>query len=225
MSRARTVARIALGELAATGLFVLVAFLSGLARVEFGTTGFAGAVTGSVALGLGTGLLLATFGPWSKAQTNPVISVIASIASGQAWSETAVRAVAQVVAAAATTGAARAIPLVGATGVGLRPLADGVAAFAFLLVAIGVAPRRDLRVPLALGAFATASFWMTARATLGNPLLALALAASTHPSSGAVAAEVGCTAGGSVLAAAVGWIVFPSMRESLGLLMYAPRKD
>jgi hypothetical protein len=58
-----------------------------------------------------------------------------------------------------------------ASYVGSSSLAEAVAAFGFMLVALGVAHRRNVKVPLALAAFATASFWMTGRATVGNPLL------------------------------------------------------
>lgn len=43
--------------------------------------------------------------------------------------------------------------------------AVGVAAFGTITIAVSVARFRNVRVPIALGAFTTASFWMTGRAT------------------------------------------------------------
>lgn len=225
MNGKRAAARIAAGELAATGLLVLVAFLSGLARAELGMVGIEGAVVGSLAFGLGCGLIIATFGPLSKAQANPLVSVLASICGGQSWAQTAVCVASQIVGAAAAFAAVVtfAPALVANGSAEVRPLADGVAAFGFLLVAVGVAQRRSARVPLALGAFATASFWMTGRASLGNPLVSIALAGTKHLTATGACWAFGGSGVGSALAAAVAWFMFPQARASFGLVVYAPR--
>ena len=182
-----------------------------------------GALVGSLAFGLGCGLLVATFGPLSKAQANPFVSVLASFCGGQSWAQTAI-CVASQIAGAAAAAVAIFVPALAASGSAeVRPLADGVAAFGFLLVAVGVAQRRSAHVPLALGAFATASFWMTGRASLGNPLVSVALAATKHLTATGVCWVIGGSGAGSALAAAVAWFMFPRARASFGLVVYAPR--
>ena len=103
------------------------------------------------------------------------------------------------------------------------PLAEGVAAFGFMIVALGVAHRRSVTVPLALGAFATAGFWMTGRATLGNPLLSTTVLFATK---GLVAREVlstVCASGaGAGLAVLFAWFLFPRVREAASVLLFAP---
>lgn len=184
-----------------------------------------GALVGSLAFGLGCGLLIATSGPLSKAQANPFVSIVASLCGGQSWAQTALCVAAQIAgAAAASTVVVIFAPALAANGSAeVRPLADGVAAFAFLLVAVGVAQRRSAGVPLALGAFATASFWMTGRASLGNPLVSIALASTEHFTATGACWAIGGTGAGSALAAAVAWFMFPQARASFGLLVYTPR--
>lgn len=208
-----------IGEFAATALLLVVALLSGLARKELGSV--EGALLGSAAFGLGTALVIITFAPLSKAQANPLVSVLASIGGGQRWSDTAMRVVAQILGAVSVRGAAMFISSI-ATAPEIRPFADGVSAFGFVLVALGVAERRDARVPIALGALAAASYWMTGRATLGNPLLSVALGPTNGPWSVAVL-DAGATAAGSLLAGAVGWLLFPMPGRSFGLLVYTPK--
>lgn len=219
VSARHSLTRIVFGEFAATALLLVVALLSGLARKELGS--MEGALLGSAAFGLGTALVIMTFAPLSKAQANPLVSVLASIGGGQRWSDTAMRVLAQSLGAMAVRGAAMLISST-ASAVEPRPFADGFAAFGFLLVAIGVAGTRDARVPIALGAFAAASYWMTGRATLGNPLLSIALG-PTNGFWSVAALDASATAGGSLLAGTVGWLLFPMPGESFGLLVYAPK--
>lgn len=85
----------------ATGVLVAVVFASGAVRVQLGSAGIVGALLGSVALGVGYGAMLWTFGRLSGAQTNPLISVIASVVGGQPWPRTALRVGAQALGAGA----------------------------------------------------------------------------------------------------------------------------
>lgn len=99
----------------------------------------------------------------------------------------------------------------------VTPLADAVAAFGFMLIAVGVAYHRDARVPIALGAFATASFWMTGRATVGNPLLSVAvlvLADSNGVSAGAVLRTIAASAAGTFVGAVAGYVLIPRARDA-----------
>lgn len=220
-----TTARVALGESAATAVLVMVALLSRLADEELRSA--QGALVGSAALGLGTGLVITTFAPLSKSQANPFVSVAAAFGGRQPWSETLLRVVAQAIGAGAATVLALLVPSLGAVSSGGRPLADAVSAFGFLLVGLGVAPRRDLRVPFAHGAFAMASFWMTGRSTLGNPLVLLSFGVlgRAHASLASTEIALAAVAVGSGLGATLAYLLFPSGRQALSLLLYAPLRS
>ncbi len=138
----------------------------------------AGALLGSIALGLGYGLVLWSFGGLSGAQTNPshhahrIRDGRGSL--GEAREHGYSRS--SVGPARRRQSRSQLAPLWAAgdaTVAGARGLGEAMASFGFVLVALGVAQRRDVKVPLALGAFATASFWTTGHATVGNPLLVL----------------------------------------------------
>ena len=222
--------REALGELLGSSVLVAAVFASGAVRVQVGAGTMAGALLGSIALGLGYGLVLWTFGSLSGAQTNPLVSIVASLLGGQSWRRTLLRIVAQVVGAtAAGATIARVLPLTvdrDASYVGSSSLAEAVAAFGFMLVALGVAHRRNVKVPVALAAFATASFWMTGRATVGNPLLSSTVLFVTK---GLAASELlsatGAAAIGAGLGAVVARVLFPHVRESAGALLFVPDKS
>jgi hypothetical protein len=107
----------------------------------------------------------------------------------------------------------------------VHPLAEGVASFGFTVVALGVAHQRSVRVPVALGAFATASFWMTGRATLGNPLLSFALLCLTTPqdvTGSSLAEGTGGGLGGAAVGAVIALFLFPHARESAAALLFCP---
>lgn len=94
--------REALGELLASTVLVAVAVASGLVRVQLGGGTMAGALVGSLAFGFGYGVVLRSFGGMSGAQTNPVVSVVASLLGQQPWGRTLMRVLAQLVGAAAS---------------------------------------------------------------------------------------------------------------------------
>ena len=223
-----------IGELLATSVLVTVVFVSGTVRVQLGAGTMGVALLGSILLGFGYGLVIWTFGSLSGAQTNPLVSIIASLLGGQRWSRTLLRIAAQIVGAAA---AGALVPKVIAYTVvagdvpyeGSAALAEAVAAFGFVLVALGVAHRRNVRVPVALGAFATASFWMTGHATVGNPLLSSTVvfvandpAASKLFSSAGVAAAA---AVGASLAVPLALFLFPNARDAAKVLLFVPAED
>jgi hypothetical protein len=100
-----------------------------------------------------------------------------------------------------------------------------VAAFGFVLVALGVALRRNVKVSVALGAFATASFWMTGRTTVGNPLLSVTAVLVT---TGGSAAELFSLAGAAAIGAglaAVARFLFPRAREAARVLLFVPASN
>lgn len=218
------------GELLGTSLLVALVFASGAVRAQLGAGSVAGALLGSAGLGLGYGLVLWLVGPISGAQTNPLVSIVASMIGPQRWVRTALRIVAQVAGAAAIgLVISRVAPYTFAhdtPNISPRLLAEAVASFSFLFVALGVAHRRDVKVPLALGAITTASFWMTGLGTLGNPLLSFTvlLVAGADHATGLVLLRVGAaTVVGSGLGVGLALFLFPHARESAATLLFVPR--
>jgi glycerol uptake facilitator-like aquaporin len=217
------------GELLGSALLVAVMFGSGAVRVQLGAGTMAGALLGSIALGLGYGLVLWSFGGLSGAQTNPLITLIASAMGDQPWRIAAARIIAQLAGTTvASLIAAQVAPLwaSGDTAVaGARGVAEAVAGFGFVLVALGVAQRRDIKVPLALASFATASFWMTGHATAGNPLLVLSVSfvRGEHDAGGLLLALGGAVLG-AMLAVAVARFLFPRAREAASYLLFVPQR-
>jgi glycerol uptake facilitator-like aquaporin len=196
-------------------------------RVQLGAGTIEGALLGSVALGLGVGLLVWTFGRLSGAQANPFISIVASLLGEQRWVSTARRVIAQLVGAALAALAVSALlPYSFARGeTTVTPLADGVAAFGFVLVALGIAHRRDLHVPLGLGAFALASFWITGHGTIGNPLVAatvVIVGLGDHAAAFDVLRVVAATALGTEIAAVTGEFLFAHVRDAATALLFSP---
>jgi glycerol uptake facilitator-like aquaporin len=221
--------RHALGELLGSSALVAIVFASGAVRVQLGAGTMAGALLGSVALGLGYGLVLWSLGSLSGAQTNPLVSIAASLLGGQPWRLALLHITAQVAGAAA---AAALVPTLipytvaraGAV-IGSPALAEGVTAFGFMLVALGVAHRRDAKVPLALGAFATASFWMTGRATIGNPLIATAVVLVTTRGAWETLTALGAETVGAGLGAMVARFLIPQVREAAACLLFVPKRS
>jgi glycerol uptake facilitator-like aquaporin len=218
------------GEFLGTGLLVAVAFASGVVRVQLGSGTMAGALLGSLALGLGYGLVLWSVGPLSGAQTNPLMSIVASVVGKQRWTRTLLRVFAQTLGATATGFlVSRLAPYTFTrqdSNIAPNLLAEVVASFAFVLVALGVAHRRDVKVPVALGALATASFWMTGRVTLGNPILSstvLLVAGGEHLTGAAFLQMGGAALAGSGLAVTVALFLFPHAREAAAALLFVPR--
>jgi len=216
------------GELLGSALLVAVMFGSGAVRVQLGVSTVTGALLGSIALGLGYGMVLWSFGELSGAQTNPFITLLASAMGEQPWSSTVVRIVAQLGGAAAATIVVALVPPLWARGdtalAGARDLPEAVASFGFVLVALGVAQRRDIKVPFAVGSFATASVWMTGQATVGNPLLVFSvfLARGERNWLGLLIALGGALLGAG-LAAAVARYLFPRAPEAARCLLFLPQ--
>jgi glycerol uptake facilitator-like aquaporin len=226
----RTLRREIIGELVGSGALVAVVFASGAVRVQLGAGTLRGAIPGSIALGLGYGLVVWIFGSMSGAQTNPLVSIVASLLGGQPWRRTLARIAAQVAGAfVAGVLILRIAPFLAAGDVdypGSSSLAEGVSAFGFMLVALGVALRRNVKVPVALGAFATASFWMTGRATVGNPLLSATVElVSTGRSAAELLSLAAAAAIGAGVAVVAARVLFPSVREAASVLLFVPTSN
>lgn len=220
-----------IGELLGSALLVMIVFASGAARVQFGGGTIGGALVGSIALGLGYGLVVWSLGSLSGAQTNPLVSILATVLGGQSWRSTLRRLTAQVIGASVSALAiARLLPYTlvpEPADVSVRPFAEAVAAFGFVLVALGVARRRDVHVPIALGAYALSSFWMTGHSTVGNPLLSAAVfvvAMGEHAGMIDLVRLVGATAVGATVAALIGAFLFPRARDAASLLLFSPTR-
>lgn len=208
-----------------------VVFASGAVRVQLGSASIVGALLGSVALGLGYGLVLWSFGRLSGAQSNPLVSIIASLLGGQPWQRTLSRAAAQV------TGATAIGLLVGRFApqtflrdrsyVGSAPWAEAISSFGFILVALATAHRRDTRGLAAIGAFAVASFWMTGRATVGNPVLSVAVlcVAGTPAVSGEILTATAAATIGAALASIAARLLLPNVEQAAASLLFTPRDD
>lgn len=225
----RSALREFLGEVLATGALVAVVFASGAVRVQLGSASMAGALLGSVALGLGYGIVLWSFGRLSGAQSNPLVSIIASILGGQPWRRTVSRVGAQVLGAGAVGLAVARFAaqtfIAAPAYVTTTPWADAIASFGFVLVALGVAHRRDASVPAALGAFAIASFWMTGRATVGNPVLSvtvLCVATARVVPDEMLTASAAATLGAGIGSVAAKYL-FPDVKAAAAALLFAPR--
>ena len=228
--RERTLRREVIGELVGSGALVAVVFASGAVRVQLGAGTMRGAIPGSIALGLGYGLVLWIFGSMSGAQTNPLVSIVASLLGGQPWRRTLARIAAQVAGAfVAGVLIQQLVPFLVAGDVGYPSSsvwAESVAAFGFVLVALGVALRRNVKVPVALGAFATASFWMTGRATVGNPLLSATVElVSTDRSAAELLSLAAAAAIGAGVAVDAARVLFPSVREAASVLLFVPTSN
>ena len=106
-------------------------------------------------------------------------------------------------------------------------LAEGLASFVMLLVALGVAHRQDAYVPLALGGMASASVWMTGRGTLGNPVISVPvlILATGMPHPADVLSIVGAQVLGAAVAVAVAAFLFPWARQSAAVLLFRPRQE
>lgn len=227
----------------AVALILVVTALSGTGRVEAGQAPLTSAVVASLILGLGHGLAVWGPGSFTRVHTNPWLTLIAVLTGRQDRRRCLGTLVVQLVTASVGGILAGALlpqlvvtwPLreVKEWTVGLR---EAVAAFGAVLIALGVAHYRDVRVPLAIGAYAATSVWLTNASTVGNPLVLVATAGAAWGSgalppanlgSALLAGAVGAGAGGLLAfwlyptaPMAAAWLLFgdpvPRTREAAG---------
>lgn len=220
-----------LAELTSTALLVFVVVLSGSLQMQLGRGTLIDALVGSVSVGLGFGLILVAFGSYTGAQGNPLVSFIAAVYGGQPARGTIRLVTGQMLGgglAAAIIGTA--FPGLASPGEGYVPVhtvAEGVESFAMLLVGLGVAHRRNARVPLALGAMASASVWMTGRGTLGNPVISVSvlILATKAFRPDDILRIVSAQVLGAAIAVGVAALLFPWARESARVLLFRPRQS
>lgn len=211
-------------------MLVLVALLSGSLRVQLGQGTLIDALVGSVSLGLGFSLILWTFGPYTGAQGNPLMSLVAAVYGGQATPRTLRFVSGQLLGAtlvAIIVGTA--LPGLASPGkdyVPVHMLAEGVTSFGMLLVALAVAHRQDTSVPLALGGMASASIWIAGRGTLGNPVISVpVLILATRAFRPAdVLRILGAQILGAAIAVGAASFLFPWARQSARVLLFRPRQ-
>jgi glycerol uptake facilitator-like aquaporin len=216
------------GEAVAVALLVAVMFASSTLLVPAGAS--AGRVLlGSVALGVGCGLVIWSFGAICRPQLHPLVSILGLVVRAQGWRGALARVVAQAVGAAtATLAIAAYAPPAAAFGparVASPAFAEGVVAFLFAFVALSIAHCRDARVPIAIGAIAVSSFWMTGQPTLGNPVLLAASAFVGHASLRGFGALLGGSVCGFAVGAVSAFALQPKARESARVLLFAPRDE
>ena len=175
--------------------------------------------------------MLWSFGSLSGAQTNPLVTLIAVTVGSQRCAPSLARILGQFLGAAVIASlVSKYAPYTFVRDhmyVALHPLAEAVAAFGFILIALGVAHRRDARVPVALGAYATASLWMTGRATVGNPLLSVAVLMVAAPEQcdvWSVAEIAAASVAGAGLAVPLALFLFPQAKKSASALLFTPRQ-
>jgi hypothetical protein len=95
-----------------------------------------------------------------------------------------------------------------------------------VLAALAVAHRQDGSVPLALGAMASATVWMTGRGTLGNPVISIPVlmlaTGMLHPAD--VLKILGAQLLGAALAVGIATFLFPWARQSADVLLFRPHQ-
>ena len=101
---------------------------------------------------------------------------------------------------------------------------EAIAAFGFILVALGVAHRQDVQVPVAIGAYVSTCFWFTNAGTSGNPLTLVAASVASWSRGAPAPPHTGLAILASGMGAAVATVValwlFPTARVAAARLLY-----
>jgi glycerol uptake facilitator-like aquaporin len=135
----------------------------------------------TIATGAALVALIATFGPVSGAQFNPVVTLANAWEGGIPWTETPYYILAQVVGGVG--GAVVAHLMFGLTAVSISQhiragralwLSEFIATFGLLSVIWGCSRTRSTVVPFAVGAYITAAYWFTASTSFANPAVTIA---------------------------------------------------
>ncbi len=139
----------------------------------------------SIATGAALTALILIFGPVSGAHFNPVVTLAAALRKTIGWRVAGAYVLVQIAAAFAGVAAAHAMfgePLFFAslkerTGAGLW-WSEIVATFGLLVTIFGCLRHRPDAVPVAVGLYITAAYWVTSSTSFANPAVTLARAAS-----------------------------------------------
>ncbi len=222
--------RLAAEAVAVATILAATAF-SGAARVEAADAPLASAVVAALILGLGYGLALWGPGSVARIHLHPWLTLVAALVGQQGAGRCLIVLAVQLLTAA-TMGyvAGILVPLTFAAGLPSSVpehvvlTREGVAAFGFVLVALGVAHRQDVRVPLAVGAYASACFWFTNAGASGNPLTLVAASVASWGRGAPVPPPIGpavlASGAGAAAATVVALWLFPTARLAAARLLY-----
>jgi glycerol uptake facilitator-like aquaporin len=170
-----------------TGLLVATVVGSGIMAENLAGGNVAIALLGNT---LPTGailiVLIMVFGPISGAHFNPAVSLIMAIRREMSVNALPLYVFAQVIGGCAGTLAAHLmfeLPLLQLgektrTG-GSQWFAEGLATFGLLVTILGVSRFRPNAVPVAVGLYITAAYWLTASTSFANPAVTIARAFTT----------------------------------------------
>lgn len=209
-------------RLAAEGLgtaFLAVAVVgSGIMAERLAGDGAVALLCNALATGAALVVLIATFGPISGAQFNPVVSLVSALSRALAWREAAFYGVVQVlggIVGVLVTHAMFGLPLLAASdnarsGASLV-LSEGIATFGLVFAIIAAVRFRPEAVAWIVGLYITAAYWFTASTSFANPAVTIARAmtdtfAGIRPADvpGFIAAQIA----GALLAFAFGrWLL------------------
>jgi glycerol uptake facilitator-like aquaporin len=180
------VARRAAAEILGTAFLLMAVVGSGIMgeRLAAGNVAMA-LMANAVATGAALVALIMTFGPVSGAHFNPVVTLAFALQGGLSWPEATSYIVAQITGAFAGVAAAHlmfGLPLFFASthvrSGSAQLWSEFVATFGLLVVILACVRSRPAAVPLAVGAYITAAYWLTASTSFANPAVTVARAAS-----------------------------------------------
>lgn len=177
-----TLARRTLAEAIGTAGLLAVVVGSGIMGQRLGGgSAYLALLANSLATGLGLFALIASFGPFSGAHFNPLVTFSSAIRGGTPWREVAPYVVAQFGGAILGVFVAHAmyeLPLVQAyalhrTGFA-QWLSEAVATFGLLMVIFRCDASQPLAVPFAVSTYIAAAYWFTSSTSFANPAFTLA---------------------------------------------------
>jgi len=181
-----SIRRRAFAEGLSTAFLVAIVVGSGIMgeRLSGGNVALA-LLANTFATGAGLVALILTFGPFSGAHMNPVVSLVEAVRGELPWRELPAYVGAQVSGAFMGVATAHSmfdaplfsISMHGRSGVA-ELLSELVATFGLLMTIIACSRSRPTAVPFAVGAYISAAYWFTSSTSFANPAVTLARAAS-----------------------------------------------
>ncbi len=214
--------RRATAEALGTGALVAVVVGSGIFAQRLSVDPGIQLLENSTATALGLVALILALGPVSGAHFNPVVTIVDRLLGGLATGDAVAYIVAQVVGACGGAVVANLmfdLPAVtladqARSSAGLW-LGEVVATFGLVAVILGVVRSgRSSAAPLAVGAYIGAAYWFTSSTSFANPAVTAARTLSdtfAGISPASVPAFVAAQLTGGLVAAAVGWWLYPDL--------------